>query len=99
MIVVVFRTRLCEGVEEELGELGARMYELASNMPGFISYKDFGAEDGEYATIVEFETLEDVNRWRDHPEHRQAQALGRTKFFKEYTIHVAEVVRTLSMRP
>ena len=46
MIVVVFRSRLKEGVEEEITMLGERMYELASAMPGFLSYKDFGAEDG-----------------------------------------------------
>jgi heme-degrading monooxygenase HmoA len=95
MIVVVFRSRLKDGVEAELEPLGARMYELASAMPGFISYKDFGAEDGEYVTIVEFETLEHVNAWRDHPEHKTAQERGRSEFFQEYTIHVAEVIRTL----
>lgn len=46
MIVVVFRTRFKENVEDELAPLGERMYELASTMPGFISYKDFVAEDG-----------------------------------------------------
>ena len=96
MIVVVFRSRLKEGVEEEITALGGRMYELASAMPGFLSYKDFGADDGEFVTIVEFETLENVNAWRDHPEHQEAQRLGRTKFFQEYTIQVCEVLRTLT---
>jgi heme-degrading monooxygenase HmoA len=95
VIVVVFRTRLREGIEEEITETGARMYELASSMPGFISYKDFGAEDGEFVTIIEFDTLEHVNAWRDHPEHKAAQERGRSAFFEEYTIHVCEVVRTL----
>lgn len=48
MVVIVFRTRLREGInEQELATIGARMYEIASAMPGFISYKDFTAEDGE----------------------------------------------------
>ena len=96
MIVVVFRSRLKEGIEEKITVLGERMYELASAMPGFLSYKDFGSEDGEYVSIVEFETLENVNAWRDHPEHQEAQRLGRTRFFQEYTIQVCEVLRTLT---
>jgi heme-degrading monooxygenase HmoA len=94
MIVVVFRSRLRVGIEEEIALAGARMYELASSMPGFISYKDFVAEDGENVAIIEFDTLEHVTAWREHPEHKQTQALGRSKFFEEFTIHVCDVVRT-----
>ena len=48
MVVIVFRARLRDGVDlVALEALGRRMYELASAMPGFISYKDFSAQDGE----------------------------------------------------
>lgn len=96
MIVVVFRSRINEGVEQQLNEIGARMYELASQMPGFISYKDFGAEDGEAAAIIEFESLEHVSAWKQHPEHIEAQKLGRSTFFSEFQIQVCEVIRTSS---
>ena len=69
------------------------MYELASKMPGFVSYKDFTAEDGENVTIVEFESLETLAAWRDHPEHKRAQARGRAEFFSEYHIQVCTTVR------
>jgi len=95
MIVVVFRSRLNAGVEAEITKTGEEMYALASGMPGFLSYKDFAAEDGEFVTIIEFETLEQVNQWRDHPRHREAQQRGREEFFQEYTIQVTEVIRTL----
>jgi hypothetical protein len=41
-------------------KIGLRMHELATRMPGFISYKDFAAADGETVTIVEFESEETV---------------------------------------
>lgn len=69
------------------------MYELAVSMPGFVSYKDFIAEDGENVSIVEFDTLEHLAAWKDHPEHRQAQADGRERFFSEYRIQVCSTVR------
>jgi heme-degrading monooxygenase HmoA len=96
MVVVVFRSRVNEGIETHLNEVGTRMYELASQMPGFISYKDFGAEDGESVAIVEFETLENIDAWREHPEHKEAQSLGYSTFFSEFQIQVCEVIRITS---
>jgi heme-degrading monooxygenase HmoA len=98
MVVIVFRARINEGIEEQLNEVGARMYELGSQMPGFISYKDFGAEDGETLSIIEFESLEHVAAWREHVEHKEAQTLGRSTFFSEFQIQVCEVVRTASKK-
>ncbi len=69
------------------------MYELASSMRGYVSYKDFAAEDGESAAIVEFESLETLAAWREHPEHKAAQQRGREEFFAEYHIQVCTPVR------
>ena len=95
MVVTVFRSKLRPGVDlAPLEPVGARMHELATAMPGFISYKDFAAPDGESVTIVEFESLETLAAWRNHPEHREAQRLGREQFFAEYQIHVCTPVRS-----
>jgi len=94
MVVVVFRARLKPAVNQEaIARLGERMYELASSMPGYLSYKDFTAEDGESAAIVEFESLETLAAWREHPEHKAAQQRGRDEFFAEYHIQVCTPVR------
>lgn len=74
MVVIVFRSRFRSGVDPApLEPLGVRMYELATAMPGFISYKDFASADGETVSIVEFESLETLAAWRNHPEHVEAQ--------------------------
>ena len=99
MVVVVFRSRLKEGVEAELTKVGMRMYELASSMPGFISYKDFVAEDGENASIIEFESLGAVDAWREHLEHKEAQRRGREEFFSEYQIQVCTPLRVRTLKP
>jgi heme-degrading monooxygenase HmoA len=95
MVVIVFRARLRAGVDPApLEPLGHRMYELASSMPGFISYKDFAAADGEAVSIVEFESLETLAAWRDHPEHKEAQRLGREKYFSDYHIQICSPLRS-----
>jgi heme-degrading monooxygenase HmoA len=77
MLVTVFRSRLRPGVRDEYVALVGRMIELAQTMPGYVSHKDFSAEDGERVTIVEFEHEEGLRAWRTNPEHLAAQKLAR----------------------
>lgn len=76
-----------------------RMFELASSMPGYISYKDFVAEDGENVSVIEFESLETLAAWRDHPEHKLAQQRGREEIFSEYRIQVCTPMRDYAFKP
>lgn len=95
MVVIVFRTRIKDGTDEQaLTALGERMYEIASAMPGFISYKDFAAADGENVSIVEFDSMESLAAWRDHPDHQAAQEDGRQKFFAAYQVQICTPVRS-----
>jgi heme-degrading monooxygenase HmoA len=95
-IVITFRTRLNPGYDTELAALGEKMYGLATTMPGFISYKDFAAADGEYISIVEFDSVENLASWRNHPEHLAAQELGKRFYFSWYQIQVCQVIREYS---
>ncbi len=70
MIVTVFRSRLREGVREEYVALANRMNELARTIPGYVSHKDFYANDGERVAVVEFAHEESQRAWQTNPEHR-----------------------------
>jgi heme-degrading monooxygenase HmoA len=93
MIVTVFRSRLRPGVGDEYRAMVRRMVELAETMPGYISHKDFTAEDGERVTIVEFANAEGQRAWQTNPEHRTAQKLARDKYYTEYHIQVCTLDR------
>ncbi len=75
-----------------------KIHELALKMPGFISIKTFAADDGERVSIVEFESEATHNAWRNHPEHRVAQQLGREKFYSEFRIQVCQVEKDYAMK-
>ena len=96
MVVVVFRSRLKPGIEKEVEETDARMESIARTMPGFVSYSQYASPDGEGVAVVEFESHETAAAWRAHPEHREAQQLGRERWFAEYRITVCDVVRDYS---
>lgn len=95
MVVVVFRARLRPGIGAEVAPVGARMLALARAQPGFVSYKEFLAADGESVAIAEFETLEDSARWGAHPEHRAVQEQAKAHYFAEYSVQVCTPVRAL----
>ena len=46
--------------------------------------------------IVEFESEETMRHWREQPEHREAQELGRKLFYSEYRIQVCQPIRDYS---
>jgi heme-degrading monooxygenase HmoA len=93
MIVTIFRSRLRAGVDSDYAALGERMAVIARAMPGYVSDKDFLAEDGERVTVVEFESEDASCAWRMHPAHRDAQRLARELYYEDYSIKVCEVVR------
>jgi heme-degrading monooxygenase HmoA len=93
MVIAVFRSRLRSEHADEFQRLAGRMLQIAQSMPGFISYKVFAAADGERCSIIEFASPELLQAWREHPEHREAQRLGRERFYEEYTLQVSDAAR------
>ena len=94
-ILVIFRSRLRPGTEAEYGPVAERMDALAAAMPGYVIHKTFTAGDGERVTLVEFESEETMRAWREHPEHREAQRLGRERFYSEFRLTVCRPVRKI----
>lgn len=99
MVLTIFRSRLRPEHQEAYERVAARMHDLAQQMPGFVSIKTFTAPDGERVSIVEFESEVAHNAWRQHPEHLEAQRLGREQFYSEFHIQVCRVERAYGMAP
>ena len=94
MVVVVFKiTHRPDLPVAEYEETGTRMVELVSAMPGFLGM-DYAATDGGELLIARFESHEALEAWRNLPEHKAAQELGRERFFAAYRIEVCESVRS-----
>jgi heme-degrading monooxygenase HmoA len=94
MIVTVFRSRLKPEAYDEYMQWATRMGELARTMPGYVSHKVFIAQDGERATIVEFDTKEHQRVWALHPEHLDAKQKGRKDFYSEYSLQICTELRS-----
>lgn len=95
-MVTIFRSRLRDDAGEEYRRLADHLLATAEAMPGFVSIKDFTAADGERLALVTFSSREAQAAWRDHPEHRRAQELGRRRFYSEYSIQICRVMEERS---
>jgi heme-degrading monooxygenase HmoA len=93
MYVTIFRSRLRPEHADEYARLATEIYDLAQAMPGFVSLKTFEAPDGERMSIVEFIDEATHTAWREHPRHREAQRLGREKFYSAFRIQVCREER------
>ena len=99
MIVAMFRTYLKPQANlDALGALHQHMHDIVTTMPGFISAKTFTAEDGEVLALAEFESLDALQAWKEHPEHIVAQQRGREEFFAEYRAQVCSSIREATFR-
>jgi heme-degrading monooxygenase HmoA len=94
MIVAMASLKSREGADEgELERTFERMRELVATIPGFLSYKNYVAEDGEELEVVRFESEAALESWRTHPEHLEAQRRGRDEFFDDYWVQVCAAIR------
>ncbi len=96
MVTVLFRSRLASPKDPAYDEWAPKIFELAKQSPGFVSFRMFEGEDGDRLSVIEFDSLEAVDAWREHPEHLEAQKLGQASFYSEYHLQVCEQVRSYS---
>lgn len=68
------------------------MVRLASEQPGFLGIES--VHEGTIGVTVSYWASEAaVARWKNNLEHREAQAHGRGKWYREYKVRVAKVER------
>ena len=94
MMMIVFRSRLAAEAGRDYAETADAMLAKARSMPGFVEFKQFKADDGERLSLIRWESSETLRAWAEDPEHVGAQRRGRERWYTEYAIDVAEVVRT-----
>jgi len=94
MVIVLIRTQVRSDVDAPAyDQLNARMEALVKDIPGFLSAKGYRSDDGDEISIIRFESAEALRRWRELPEHLEAQRRGKEEFFAAYDVEVCEVTR------
>jgi heme-degrading monooxygenase HmoA len=93
MIVILFRSKLTDAAAEGYGDMAMEMLTRAKQMPGFIDFKSFKADDGERLSVIRWQDEETLKAWREDLRHLVAQNLGREKWYEYYKIEVTQLIR------
>lgn len=91
---VIFISRRRAEPADGYDAMARRMMALAQEMPGFLGADSVRDADGEGITVSYWRSREDIAAWRAHPEHVEAQQLGRERFYEHYRLHVARIDRS-----
>ena len=98
MQYTLFFSRLRELSPEESKDYQDRARDLlelaARDHPGFVDLKTFVADDGERLSVVRFADAESQGGWKRDERHREAQKLGRQRYYERYRIAVCEEIRS-----
>ena len=95
MIAVIFEVWPAEGRVDAYLEIAHELRAELEKIYGFISIERFESiyEPGKYLALSFFRDEAAEKAWREHAEHRIAQARGKGGIFADYRLRVAEVLR------
>ena len=82
------------GEEQGYSEMAEEMELLARQQEGFISIDS--ATGAVNITVCYWTSLEAISRWKNQVRHKQAQKLGKSKWYKNYSVRVCKVERDYS---
>lgn len=88
---VIFSSQHTNVDQTQYESMAKRMEELASNMPGFIGIESTKNHNGFGITISYWKNLESILLWKNHPEHINAQNMGKEKWYSAYNLRVAKI--------
>ena len=91
MYAVIFRA--CTGAQDDgYDETVKKMRELAFSEYGCLEFVAV-TEGNQEIAISYWQDQESIRRWREDAAHRQAQELGKSKWYESYRVDVATITR------
>lgn len=77
--------------DEGYAEMAVRMLDLAAAQPGFLGVESAREEVG--VTVSYWKDLESIKAWKLQAEHREAQMLGKRKWYAAFKTRICKVER------
>ncbi len=78
--------------------MAVKALELAKQQKGFLGFETYKNEENESLSISYWETLEDVESWKENTPHKKAQKLGKEKWYEYFRIQVCKVIEEKEFR-
>ena len=91
MYAVIFKAEI-NTLDSNYTEMAKRMRELAINEYDCCDFTSTTEGNIEIA-ISYWSNLDHIKKWKQDPEHLTAQEMGKSKWYKSYTVQVVEIIR------
>jgi len=88
---VIFRAEIAQADDAYLATV-SRLRKLALEEYGCIEFHA-STEGGRETAISYWPSLEAIQAWKTDAEHREAQALGQSRWYSSYSVEVARIER------
>lgn len=92
---VIFTNELSENTEG-YSEMATKMEDLAKQQPGYLGFES--ARDGLGISISYWESLEDIQHWKENLDHLEAQTTGRKHWYQWYKTRICKIEREYEFR-
>ncbi|MGE0847528.1 MAG: antibiotic biosynthesis monooxygenase [Flavobacteriaceae bacterium] len=99
MIAVIFEVMPREDGRDPYLAEAADLKPLLEKIDGFISVERFQSitDPGKMLSLSFFRDEAAIEQWRSLNAHRRAQSLGRNRYFRDYRLRIASVIRDYGM--
>lgn len=97
MYAVIFTAEI-KTLDAMYAGVAEQMRELAKSRYGCREFNSVTEGNREIA-ISYWDTLEQISRWKQDPDHRSAQEAGRKKWYRSYRVQVVKLVREYEVNP
>jgi len=91
MYAVIFKATVAE-LDDDYSLMAEKLRVLAFEKYGCQDFVSV-SEGPEEIAISYWETEQQIRNWKNDPLHRLAQARGRDKWYKSFSIEICEVIR------
>ncbi len=91
MYAVIFKATVAE-LDDEYLRMAQQLKTLAFEKYGCQDFVSV-TEGNEEIAISYWETEQQIRDWKNDPEHRLAQRMGRDKWYRSFSIEICEVIR------
>lgn len=91
--VAIFTSLRTDADGDGFSAMVTRMVGIVRQQPGFLGMESADGADGTSIVVAYWKDDESIKRWKLQMEHRDAQRLGRERWFKRYRVRVGKVER------
>ena len=93
-ISVIFVAQRTELDADGYARAAAMMDALAARQEGYVGMDSVHGADGLGITVSYWTDEASAKAWRDHPDHAAIRDTGRDRWYSDYSLHVAQVIRS-----